>query len=269
MSFKSAQKVESINQLRALAPEGVALPAVWLQSLGLSRQSLSQYRKKGYLLSPAKGVYAFPGTELGWQGLVLGLQRLLGLPVHVGGITALNAQGFAHYLSLGGHKRVYLWGNCVLPGWVKKALPGVEVVHYKSSLFTGAADDTGLTELPVTIRDWSLTMAGPERAILEVLSKVEAYEASFTAAAELYSGLTTLRPNILNVLLPACTNIKAKRLFCFLAKFYDHPWVKYVELDALDVGSGKRVVTKGGKLDKEFLITVPPEFFVTGNEFDG
>jgi len=252
-----------------LAPEGVALPAAWLQFLGLSRQSLSQYRKKGYLLSPANGVYVFPGSELGWQGVLLGLQRLLDLPVHVGGITALNARGFAHYLPLGGETRIYLWGDCVLPGWVNKALPGVEFVHYRSKLFHVGSDSIGISDLPVNIRDWEIKTAGPERAILEVLSKVETFQESFTAAAELYSGLSTLRPNILNELLSACTNVKAKRLFCFLAKYYEHPWVKYVNFDTLDLGSGKRLVTKGGKLDKEFLITVPTEFSTTGNEFDG
>ncbi len=35
---------------------------------------------------------------------------------------------------------------------------------------------------------------------------------------------------------------------------------KRLNPDAVDLGSGKRVLTKGGKLDQRYLITVPEEF---------
>lgn len=36
-----------------------------------------------------------------------------------------------------------------------------------------------------------------------------------------------------------------------------HRWYKELNKEAVDLGSGKRVVVKNGKLDKEFQLTVP------------
>jgi len=95
---------------------------------------------------------------------------------------------------------------------------------------------------------------------MEVLSLVDTTDASFTHAAELFAGLTSLRPGVINTLLTACASIKVKRLFLFLADLHDYPWFSKVEWRQLDLGSGKRVITKGGALDKQFMITVPEGF---------
>ena len=57
-----------------------------------------------------------------------------------------------------------------------------------------------------------------------------------------------------------CRHIKVKRLFFFFATRYDYGWLKHLNRKAYDLGSGKRVVTKGGRLDSEYLITVPEAF---------
>ena len=45
--------------------------------------------------------YARSGHTVGWEGVLLGLHQLQGVPCHVGGLSALNRQGMAHYLPLG------------------------------------------------------------------------------------------------------------------------------------------------------------------------
>jgi hypothetical protein len=83
---------------------------------------------------------------------------------------------------------------------------------------------------------------------------------SFEHADQLMQGLTSLSPRRLDVLLKGCRHIKVKRLFFFFATRYDYAWLKHLDRKAYDLGSGKRVVAKGGRLDSEYLITVPEAF---------
>ena len=76
-------------------------------------------------------------------------------------------------------------------------------------------------------------------------------------ALELFEGLTSLRPKQVNTLLQYCRSIKVKRLFLFMADQFSYPWISRIDKKQLDLGSGKRVVVKGGKLDKRYLITIP------------
>ena len=127
-------------------------------------------------------------------------------------------------------------------------------------LFADDAASVGINTVSSSVRDWALRVSGPECAILELLSLVDATEFSFTHAAELFVGLTSLRPDVINTLLTACTSIKVKRLFLFLADRHDYPWFSKVAWRQLDLGSGKRAITKGGVMDKQFMITVPKGF---------
>jgi hypothetical protein len=74
--------------------------------------------------------------------------------------------------------------------------------------------------------------------------------------------MTMLRPTRVATLLKACTHIKAKRLFLFLAEHYQHPWLKKLDISEVDTGRGKRSVVPGGKLDATYMITVPERFHV-------
>ena len=262
----SRQYSQLVNQLPVILPENVVAPTEWLLEQGYSRQLLSKYKDK-WLQQPANGVYLRNESPVTWEGAMLGLQKLANLPFHVGGITALNLQGFAHYLPLSGNGQpgpVHLWGFGRLPGWVRKLPVAKHWVFHTRQLFTATGkkpvNATGLVDWPTKIRDWQIQISGPERAILEVLSEVSHQEASFIFAAELFEGLAVLRPKLLNQLLKQCTHIKAKRLFLFLAHYFEHPWLKRLDWQSLDLGNGKRAVVKGGKLDKRFNITVPKTY---------
>ncbi len=253
------QKYCKINSLLGLLPEGVAAPSHWLAEQGYSRQLVRKYVQSNWLKPLGRGGYAWAHGTVTWEGVVLGMQHLAGLRFHLGGVSALNRQGVAHYLPLGGENVIHLWGRDKVPAWVRVINLPVSLAFHTARLFADEAADVGLVELPSGVRDWTLRASGPERAIMEVLSLVDSTETSFTHAAELFAGLTSLRPNVINRLLAACVSIKVKRLFLFLADLHGYPWYVRVERQALDLGSGKRVITKGGVLDKQFLITVPQQ----------
>ncbi|HFQ92016.1 MAG TPA: hypothetical protein ENK29_03965, partial [Chromatiales bacterium] len=240
--------------------EGVAAPSHWLAEQGYSRQLVRKYVQGNWLKPLGRGVYARAHGTVTWEGVVLGMQRLAGLRFHLGGVSALNRQGVAHYLPLGDENVIHLWGHDKVPAWVRAIHLPVSLAFHTARLFADEAADVGLVELPAGVRDWILRASGPERAIMEVLSLVDSTEASFTHAAELFAGLTSLRPNVINRLLAACVSIKVKRLFLFLADLHGYPWYGRVERQALDLGSGKRVITKGGVIDRRYQITVPAKF---------
>ncbi len=254
------QKDEKLNSLLERLPEGVAAPSRWLADQGYSRQLVRKYVQGNWLQALGRGVYARPHGAVTWEGVVLGMQRLAGLQFHVGGVSALNRQGFAHYLPLGGERSIHFWGRDKVPAWVRAVSLPESLCFHTARLFADDAASVGINEVSSSVRDWTLRVSGSERAVMEVLSMVDAADASFTHAAELFAGLTSLRPDVINTLLTACTSIKVKRLFLFLADLHDYPWFNKVEWRQLDLGSGKRVITKGGILDKQFMITVPESF---------
>ncbi len=110
------------------------------------------------------------------------------LQFHVGGVSALNRQGFAHYLPLGGENIIHVWGRDKVPAWERAVSLPESLCFHTVSLFADDPADVGINEVSSGVRDWALRASGPERAVLEVLSLVDATKDSFTHAAELFAG---------------------------------------------------------------------------------
>ena len=261
MGLAKTQRTSSLlSQLLQALPEGVAVPSAWLLAHGISPQLVRKYVASGWLIPLTRGVYARPVFPVDWQGAILGLQKLAQCPVHVGGLSALNLQNLAHYLPLGGETSIHLWNDTSparMPSWVAGIQLPQELVFHGEQLFEPALKSDGLTSKTTQVRDWTLVLSAPERAILEVLSLVDETTSSFTHAAELFEGLPALRPALVQRLLVGCRSIKVKRLFLFLATRQDEPWSRKLDETLIDLGSGKRMVMRGGRLDARYLITVP------------
>lgn len=96
----------------------------------------------------------------------------------------------------------------------------------------------------------------PERACLEMLKDVP-NKISFEHADQLLQGMTSLSPRTVQKFLEACTSIKVKRLFLWFASRYNYPWFSKLNTESIILGSGNRVIVKGGQLDSNFKITMP------------
>ncbi|MBN2767510.1 MAG: type IV toxin-antitoxin system AbiEi family antitoxin [Campylobacterales bacterium] len=245
-----------IKQLYQMLPEGVIAPASWLAEKGYSMQLLYQYTKSGWLKKTSRGSYIRGDSKPSWQGAVLGLQKLSHEPFHVGGVTALNLQGYAHYLPLNNSQTIYLYGTQKLPAWFKN----IELEQKFNVMKKPYFEKVGLKNIPSNIKDWEMVVSSPERAMLELLYQVKPDGLSFEFVAEIFEGLTTLRPSLVNELLGMCENIRVKRLFLFLTSYFNHPWAKHIKADGLELGVGRMQVVKNGVFDNEFLITVPREY---------
>src|ERR1700682_2462182 len=120
-----AEQVEGkLNRLERLLPEGLLVDAAWLTKHGYSTSLRSQYVAAGWLKQPTRQVYQRPRGTLSWQQALISLQTLLGQDLVVGGRSALELNGFAHYLA---HERneVHLYGPTRPPAWLNKLSMGV------------------------------------------------------------------------------------------------------------------------------------------------
>ena len=272
----TAPIVRKLNRLERDLPEGLLVDAGWLEERGYSGSLRSQYVGANWLEKPARGVFRRPRGRLGWEQVVISMQKLLGLPVSVGGCSALESQGFAHYLP---HSIsvIHLYSDVKLPGWVEKLPLDVRFVVHNRARFLPAVeigqvpslqieeDGASETQLPGALRierwgqwKWPLVMSAPERAILELLDELPRDE-SFHNADMIMEGLVGLSPRRLQPLLEQCRSVKVKRLFFFFADRHKHRWLARIDRGRIDLGSGKRMLVKGGKLDPVYQITIPEE----------
>jgi transcriptional regulator with AbiEi antitoxin domain of type IV toxin-antitoxin system len=270
------QIVKRLNWLERHLPEGLLVDSRWLTRHGYSTSLRSQYVTARWLEQPARGVYCRPRGSLSWQQVVISLQALLEYPVLVGGRTALEWQGYAHYLPRD-LKEVHLYGPKAPPRWLDKLplnvrffyhndhkLFGSESLMKAPTHLEGTQGESAKSEMRQdswTVQtwgqwDWPLALSTPERAILELLDELPKRE-SFHQVHMLMQNLSNLSPRRLQKLLADCRSIKVKRLFFFFADQHQHAWLKRLDKKVIDLGEGKRMLVKGGKLDKTYQITVP------------
>jgi hypothetical protein len=255
------QSERKLNTLEKTLPEGLLVDARWMEQHGYSTSLRSQYVSSGWLIQPARGTYKRPLGELTWQKVVVSLQTLLGAGLTVGGRTALDLQAYGHYLSKTGPTAIHLYGLKPPPGWLNK-LPLREKFHFHRTQVLFRAfpefEQTVVSQHLPGLSDWSLRISTPERALLEILDELPSHE-TFHQVDMLVDGLRTLSPRRLQMLLIACRSVKVKRLFFWFAERHNQTWLKQLDRDKVDLGTGKRMLVKGGKLDPQYLITIPSD----------
>jgi Transcriptional regulator, AbiEi antitoxin, Type IV TA system/Transcriptional regulator, AbiEi antitoxin N-terminal domain len=276
----SRERSGLLNQLASKLPEGMLVDAAWLKAQGYSTQLQHLYVKSGWLEQPTRSVFRRPRGALSWQQVVISLQTILNYsPLVVGGRTALELQGYAHYLAQS-TTTVHLYGPKAPPGWLRKLPLAVKFIYHNDRrLFKNDPVTKGVSSVKWNIDkgealevtgfrggdttslnwgqwDWPLTLSTPERAIFELLDELPNHE-TFEQVDALFSSLTNLRPDRLQKLLKDCASVKVKRLFFYFADRHQHAWLKRLKKEDVDLGSGKRMLAKGGVLDPTYQITVP------------
>jgi hypothetical protein len=271
-----SQTQGKLNWLQHTLPEGLVVDSGWLERHNVSRQLRRKYVMHGWLLPLARGVYCRPSpseqpSPLPWQQLVISLNALLNFPVAAGGRTALELQGFSHYVAASGAREAHLFANEDLPGWVSRVPVNTKLVLHSARklfrnrdvppLFTAGTappspENSGFTEQSWGHWKYPLTVSTPERAILELLNEVPKSE-TFHQADVLMEGLRNLSPRRLQALLADCRNVKVKRLFLWFAERHNHAWLQKLDRSGIDLGKGKRMLVRGGKLETKYNITVP------------
>ncbi len=251
----ASETTSKINQLLRKWPSGTVAVSRWLEKQGVYQQLAHEYEKSSWLHRIGQGAYIKSGDKPEWPGGLFALQTQMNLPVHAGGKTALQMQGYAHYLPLGKGATVSLFGppDTRLPAWFRQYPWGVKIRYTTTHLFA-KAPAAGFTDHP--LGNFSVRISVPERAMMEVLYFVPKEE-SYEEAKLLMEGLTTLRPRLVQALLEGCVSVKVKRVFMVLAEASGHAWVKKLDLSKVDFGKGKRMLAKGGRFNARYNISIP------------
>jgi hypothetical protein len=244
-----------LNFLLRQWPVGVLLTSNWLKEHGYYKQLVKLYSDKGWIKSVGNGAYARLNDKVSWQGAVKAIQSQLNMPIHVGGLTALQSYGISQYMMLDNSNPVfYLYNTTItkftLPSWFQQYFTNCHLEQKK--LFE---NQTGVSKKEID--GVELSVSAPERAILEVLALVP-NKLTLSHANELIEGMDRLRSNVVQQLLEHCHSIKVKRLFLYLAEKNNLSCFKELNLDRLNLGSGKRVIGKGGVYSAKWMLSVPP-----------
>jgi len=250
----STVRETKLNTLLSTQPSGAVLSSAWLSDQGYSLDLQKRYKKSQWFDSIGTGALIRHGDQVDYLGGIYALQSQLGLFVHPAGKTALSMQGKAHYLELSA-KRVQLFGGKQdsLPLWFKKRDWGVSI---ECKLTSFLPPDLGLIE--IEHKSFTVKVSSPARAVMECLYLAPKSQ-PLLEVFELMESLNNLRPATVQKLLEECTSIKVKRLFLYLADKAGHEWFNFIDLDKVDLGSGKRSIVSQGTYVAKYQITVPKE----------
>jgi hypothetical protein len=160
-------------------------------------------------------------------------------------------QGHEHYLTFG-KKVVQLSyvSNFTIPKWLRSYAFGVELQFIRSS----PIPDYLVND--VLVGTTTIKVSCLELAAFEACNSIPKLN-TFDSVSSIFSGLTALRVDVVQRLLETYPSIKAKRLFLYFATQSQHAWLTKLNTTDINLGTGKRQIIKGGKLDSTFLITVP------------
>ncbi|MBP5320498.1 MAG: type IV toxin-antitoxin system AbiEi family antitoxin domain-containing protein [Kiritimatiellae bacterium] len=241
-----------VKNVHGTIPENGVAVSSYLLSKGYTYEQLYGYKKSGWIDEFGHGAYCKHGQCPSIESAIDALCHQVGLPLRIGARSALTFDGFVHFIPM--HRQqmhLYLKRGITLPKWFSKKFSR----EYTLST-TGFIDiEDGISEQPTN--GFSCLRSDPERAILELLNLVP-YKVQVAECYQLLEMMTNLRVSVLQKLLTHCSSVKAKRLFLMLAEAAGHPWFKRLDTSDVDLGSGCRMIDKGGSLETKYGVVVKP-----------
>ena len=227
----------------------------WLTRQGLDFKRPHAYMKSGWLTRISKGVYALNGTTPKLFHAISAYNNQLSKQCIIGAYTALELRGYSHYLSMGKPQAYLFTGRTnKLPSWMLSRDWDM-TVKYMTTSFLG---DNLIGVETMTVDGDCLLVSSPERAFMECLHLPEA-TASLLDLYYIMESLTTLRPQLVQSLLEACSSQKVKRLFVYMAEKAGHPWFKALKLDNVQLGTARYMVVPTGKYIAKYNMTIPKD----------
>ena len=243
------KKSDKLKKLFQQWPMHTVLPVAWLKKKNYSLSLVHAYIASNWVVSLGRGIVARPKDKIDWSGFVWGLQRLDAF--HVGGKTALEVQGKAHFIKFK-ETNIFLFGQAglKLPHWMKN-VSEISFVKVNTKLLP---DDIGIREH--NFGEFSIKISNPARAFLEYMLLVGKYH-TFEEAYYLMENLHFLSSDLMQEVLEKCTSLKVKRMVLCLAKKQNVHWFKGLDLSKIDIGTSVKQIVKNGAYDAQFLITYP------------
>jgi hypothetical protein len=244
-----------INKLMQSFPQGQVLLSQWLVTQGYSFELQQRYRKSGWLKSIGKNAMLKSQDQLVLAGALSALQNMENRNVHIGGRSALELQGFAHYLQINSYETtLFESSKSKLPLWFTNNDWNTKIKIFRLSLF----DSETLGMVDFKDGELKIKISNPDRALMECLALCPA-QFPLPESFELMESLTGLRPAKVQELLENCKSVKVKRLFLYFAEKAGHSWFKYLDTRRISLGSGNRSLTENGVLVSKYKLVLPKE----------
>jgi hypothetical protein len=250
----NTERKTKINQLLQKQPPGTLFFSEWMYKNGISYELQRRYRETQWLTSIGTGVMIRTGDEPTIYGAISCLNKQQYKHFHIGAMTALELQGNAHYIPMG-KQTVVVFGskNEVLPKWLLSRDWNVILRFFTTQNFS---ENLGIAEDEEN--GFPLQISSRERAFMECLHLAPEYY-NLTDLYYVMETLNGLRPDLVQQLLENCKSVKVKRLFLYMAEKAEHAWFKYLNLEQISLGSGKRVIVKNGIYNAKYQITLPKD----------
>jgi hypothetical protein len=250
----SIKKDTKLKVLFKNLQQGKIITIPLLERLDISDNLRMYYLDSGWLESLGSGAYKKPGDKVEWRGALNAIQFQLETKVHLGGLSALSFHGFSHYFRFN-KEILYLFSpqRTKLPKWFTDYNWNVSIFHKPTSFLP---ENVGIKKLEMS--QIELRVSTPERAILECLylapDKMDLIE-----TYKIFEGLVNLKPKLISDLLRSCNSVKVKRLFLYMADKANHQWVQFLDINKINLGSGKRMISKEGNYNAKYEISIPNE----------
>ncbi|MDR1592766.1 MAG: type IV toxin-antitoxin system AbiEi family antitoxin [Prevotellaceae bacterium] len=265
VGMKIENNMTKLQRLALTTPRSLVMLSSWLVSQGYPYELQQRYRKSGWLKTVGIGAMMKAGDRPSLTGAIAALQQQAGSDIHVGGRSALEWAGRAHYLPMGFPIiTLFVENKSYLPAWFTSTRWDMEMRIYGSSLFR---DDTaGLLDY----QDGELTVkiSDAARAIMECLSLCP-HRFPLQEAYELMEGVFTFRPDQVQMLLGQCKSVKVKRLFLYFAEKAGHAWYGDVDAGRIDLGSGTRSLAgeESGVFVPKYQLVLPETLVEDDKDF--
>jgi hypothetical protein len=243
-----------INQLLRDWPKGTIYTSAYLKSLGFSDALIYQYKKSNWIASVGRGAFKQKDDQVDCFGAIYTLQAINNSTIHPAGKTALQLLGKTLNQPFRFH-HVFLYGSDDdrLPKWFYRLNDSDKCIFRPTKLFTNFPDCYFVN---YQHKSFSIKISSPELATFEMLHNIPQNQ-TFDEANKIFENLTTLRSDLLQLMLESCNSVKVKRLFLYFAEESELSWFSKLNLKKIYLGRGKRVIDENGKLNKKYLITVP------------
>ena len=224
-----------------------------LRRAGYSAALVDHYRRAGWLQSIGPGAVIRKGDQVNYLGALYALQTQANLDVHLGGLSALELRGRAHFLRKG-RPNIHIFGTAAkLPSWTRKADLRAEIQYHSTKLFPKKFD---FSLMEHNTGSYKILISGAVSAMLELLY-LTPMQHSFEEGRQLMEGLAGEHPQAVERILMNCNSIKAKRLFLLLAEACGHRWLNQLDVTKFDLGSGRRSLIRGGVYNKKYKLVIP------------
>lgn len=226
---------------------------MWLARQEYSRGLIKKYVDSGWIKKYGRGAFVRIHDTVSWSSAVWGVQKTHN--VYVGGKTALQLQGKAHFVQFQ-DQRIFLFSksNVSVPLWLKNKTKELNLVSISTDIFPGLMGKT-----QYDFGGYSIWVSNIAQAFLEYMYLTPKYH-SYEEAYQLMENLHFIPAHLMQEALKTCHSIKIKRLVLCLAKIQNASWYKSLDLQKIELGKGQRHHIIDGVWDSEYKIYYPSDW---------